>query len=317
MNLTVLRRPRTQALLDGRIALPGVPIQWLATSEPLGWGLGEHEKHRDLRSGYIDGGEMSIASFVQAKAQGAPLVALPIFLKRGLVQRSLLCAVDSPLTSPERLAGQRVGLVSYASSMAVWMRGILADEYGLLPQSICWTALSPGENGIAIPGDFSAAAVRAWEELDGYPHELDRRESFLLSLLERKELHAVVSFQTKIASGKLRPVLTENDWWRHYRKRGVYPINHLFVLRQQVVKEHPALAGSLLSLFCESRRVWADYLPEAERTAIESEMRQLGWDPYAYRFGDVERASLEAFVEYLSRERVIARKPGMEEMFIL
>ncbi len=89
MNFAILRRPRTQALLDGIIRCERVSIRWLPVSDPLGWALSPREKHRDLASGNVDGGETSISSFVQAKSRGAPLVALPIFLKRGLVQRSL------------------------------------------------------------------------------------------------------------------------------------------------------------------------------------------------------------------------------------
>ena len=264
---------------------------------------------------------MSVSSFVQAKAQGAPLVALPIFLKRGLVQRSLFCAVDSPLFSPEQLAGGRVGLVSCSSSMAVWMRGVLADEYGLSPASVRWLTLSASPHGsevLRIPDSFSSAGMRAWEELDGYPHEMDRRERFLLSLLELRKIDAVISFQTKIADDRFRTLLpAEEDFWRHYRKRGVYPINHLFVIRQEALKGTPGLAAELLSLFRESRGLWIDYLPQVERAAVEIEIQQLGWDPFVYRLGDVEKASLELFVEYLFREHMISRRLAAEDLFVL
>ena len=321
MNLALLSRPRTQALLDGKLKLDGFLVRWLPASDPLGFGLPAHEKRRDILSGQVDGGEMSISAFIQAKAQGAPLVAVPIFLKRGLVQRSLLCADDSPLVSPEQLVNKRVGLVSYNSSMAVWMRGILEDEYKLSPASVRWFALSsptPRSQVLKIPEEFSTAGIQAWEELDGYAHDLDRRESFLLSLLERDELDAVISFQARLASSKVRPLLpVEESHWSHYRKKGVYPINHLFVIRQDILDKYPALAADLLSLFREARGLWIDYLPQEERAAIESEMQQLGWDPFACRFGDVEKTSLELFVEYLYREQMISRQLAVDEFFTL
>jgi 4,5-dihydroxyphthalate decarboxylase len=287
----------------------------------LGWKLPAREQHRDLLSGHVDGGEMSISSFVQAKAQGAPLVALPVFLKRGLVQRSLFCTADSPLLSPEQLAGRRVGLVNYTSSMAVWVRGVLADEYELTPASVRWFTLGSSQHGsqaVTIPDDFAVAGRRAWEELDGYAHDLDRRESFLFSLLERKELDAVISFQARVDDGKFRPLLREEEeFWRHYRKTGVYPINHLFVIREEILNENPADAAALLALFGEARSLWTDYLPQKERAAIENEIEHLGWDPFAYRLGDVEKTSLQAFVVYLYREQMISRKLAVEEVFIL
>lgn len=321
MNFALLSRPRTQALLDGKLKLDGFPVRWLPASDPLGFGLPAHEKRRDILSGQVDGGEMSISAFIQAKAQGAPLVAVPIFLKRGLVQRSLLCADDSPLVSPEQLVDKRVGLVSYSSSMAVWMRGILEDEYELSPASVRWFTLSsptPRSQVLKIPEGFSAAGIQAREELDGYAHDLDRRESFLLSLLEREALDAVISFQARLTSSKVRPLLPgEESLWSHYRKKGVYPINHLFVIRQDLLDEYPALAGTLLSTFREARGLWTDYLPQDNRAAIEGEMQRLGWDPFGYRLGEVENRSLETFIDYLHREQVIAHKPAVDEIFIL
>ena len=160
MNIAIPRRPRTQALLDGTIRLTGLSARWLPASEPLGWALPPSEKHRDLASGEVDGGEMSISSFEQAKSRGVPLVALPIFLKRGLVQRSLFCSNVSPLSSPEQLVGKRVGLVSYTSSMAVWMRGVLKDCYGLASSSVQWFILSGSSPNAPISGTFRKNSPR-------------------------------------------------------------------------------------------------------------------------------------------------------------
>lgn len=317
MNFAILRRPRTQAILDGTIRPAGLPARWLPVSDPLGWALSPHEKHRDLASGNVDGGEMSISSFVQAKSRGAPLLALPIFLKRGLAQRSLFCPVGSPLTSPEQLIGKKIGLVSYTSSMAVWTRGILRDGYGVDSAKVQWFTLTGSSNdshSLNIPDNFSAENIWAWEELDGYPHPLDRRESFLLSLLDRGTLDVVVSFQARIDGAHSRPLLDENSLWSHQRNSRIYPINHLFVVHTDLIREFPAIAESLLSAFMEARRHWTNFHPPCEREVFESEMANLGYDPFAYRLSEVEKTTLEAFVGYLEREKLISRKLGSDEL---
>ncbi len=318
MNFAILRRPRTQALLDGIIRLPEPLARWLPVSEPLGWALPPRENHRDLASGEMHGGEMSISSFVQAKSRGAPLVALPIFLKRGLVQRSLFCLADSPLSSFEHLAGKRAGLVGYTSSMAVWMRGVLRDGYGLNASSVQWFALS-GPSGdiesLTIPAEFAGETIRAWEELDGYPHDLDRRETFLLSLLERGALDAVVSFQARIDCARVMPLLLEDSLWSHPLNSRIYPINHLFVVKTDVVHKFPTIAASLLRAFEQARGLWTNYLSPGERTACEREMTQLGYDPFAYRLGEVEKRTLETFVGYLQIEKLLARRLRLDELF--
>jgi 4,5-dihydroxyphthalate decarboxylase len=301
MNFAILSRPRTQAILDGRLKPEGLAIRWFPISDPLGWGLHETEKDRSITSGRFDGGEMSISSFIQAKSLGAPLLALPIFLKRGLVQRSLFCSLNSPLVSPEQLRGKRVGLVYNTSSMGAWMRGVLDEEYQLSRSSPLWFTLTPSsprtftETKLAeIPKEFVGEKIEAWEELDGYSHNLERRELFLISLLEKGELDAVVSYKTRIAANNIRPLLpTEEKFWSHYQKRGVYPINHIFVIQEEVFSKYPNIFSDLLSLFKESRKLWLNYLPDDKRGAMEKEVNRLGWDPFAYHLGEVEKRSLE------------------------
>jgi 4,5-dihydroxyphthalate decarboxylase len=318
MNFAILRRARTQALLDGTTRVAGFSARWLPASDPLGWALAPGERHRDLASGEVDGGEMSISSFVQAKSQGAPLVALPIFLKRGLVQKSLFCPVGSPLSSPEQLAGKRVGLVSYTSSMAVWVRGVLRDGHGVASSKVHWFTLSGSSHdsqSLRIPDEFSEEKIQAWEELDGYPHALDRREAFLLSLLDRKVLDAVVSFQARIDCERTRPLLHEDSLWSHPLSSRLYPINHLFVVKKDVVHEFPTVTKSLLSAFREARSLWTNYQPQDERTAFEREMAMLGYDPFAYHLGGVEKRTLDTFVGYLESENLIPRKVETGELF--
>jgi 4,5-dihydroxyphthalate decarboxylase len=318
MNFAILRRPRTQAVLDGTIEIDGLSPRWLVSSDPLGWALPPYEQHRDLASANLDGGEMSISSFLQAKSRGAPLAALPIFLKRGLVQRSLFCSADSLLSPPEQLGGKRVGLVSYTSSMAVWMRGILRDGYGVASSEIQWFILSgssPDTRSLTIPAEFTTETIRAWEELDGYSHPLDRREAFLLSLLNRGALDAVVSFQARIDCERIRPLLQEGQLWSHPLNLQIYPINHLFVIKTALIRDAPTIIESLLSAFREARRLWMSYQPRKEQTAFEREMEMLGYDPFAYHFGDVEKKTLETFVGYLQKEKLISRRLGLDELF--
>ncbi|MBI4523621.1 MAG: hypothetical protein HY695_07400 [Deltaproteobacteria bacterium] len=266
---------------------------------------------------------MSISSFIQAKSKGAPLLALPVFLKRGLVQRSLFCSSDSLLVSPDQLSGRRIGLVGYTSSMAVWMRGVLDEECWLSRSSPSWFILtaSPQKTQLEtrllqIPKDFVAAEIQAGEELDGYSHHLDRRERFLVYLLQRGDLDAIVSFQARIASKDIRPLLAnEDEFWSHYVKKGVYPINHLFVMQEDIFAKFPKIGEILLSAFKEARKLWVDYLPDDKRGAMEKEIERLGWDPFACHFGDVEKRTLETFIGYLLKEKMISERPSVDQLF--
>jgi 4,5-dihydroxyphthalate decarboxylase len=286
MKFAVLSRPRTQALLDGRLKSGGVPIHWFPTTSPLGVGAPAGENDRGNLPGGFVGGEMSISSFMQAKSRGAPLLALPIFLKRGLAQRSLICSLESVFDSPQQLKGKRLGLVNYTSSMPTWMRGVLDEEFQLSRSSLLWITLSRSSpethdevTVVEIPNEFMGEEIEAWEELDGYSHKLDRREHFLLSLLEKGEVDAVISYQVKIGSNRIRPLLrTEDEFWSHYLRGGIYPINHIFVIHEDLASKNPDIGEILLSTLREARKLWVDYLPEEKRKAMENEIDKLGWD---------------------------------------
>jgi 4,5-dihydroxyphthalate decarboxylase len=323
MKFALLSRPRTQAVFDGGVKFAGLPIDWHAVTAPLNWVFSPDQPGGGILSGGFDGGEMSISSFVQARSRGAPLLALPVFLKRGLVQRSLFCAVDSPLSSPEQLQGRRVGLVGYASSMAIWMKGILAEEYDVPRSSVAWHALTSSSRPtkvspatLEIPGDFTADKIEAWEELDGYPHPLDRQECFLFYQLERRKLDAVVSFHPKIADPKIKPLFrTEDEIWSNFQKTGVYPINHIFVLGNELLSRFPGMAEALPEGLRHARNLWGEYLPRGDRLAAENEMSRLGHDPFAYRLTDTERRSLEKFIDYLDEEGLIPEKIACDDLF--
>jgi len=322
VKFALLSRPRTQALLDGTLKSQGLPVEWLPVSAPLGWAPPTGEEYRSLSSGQFDGGEMSISSFVETKAQGAPIVALPVFLKRGLVQRSLFCPVDSALAAPAQLVGKRVGLVHYTSSMATWMRGILEQEYSLPRSGPAWFTLTPSATRtgfkptlLEMPSGYAGAHSRAREELDGYSHELEQPEAFLLSLMKQGELDAVVSYQTRLEAKDIQTLLsTEELFESPDRGNGVYPINHIFVVRESTLKEFPGIGNSLWSILNEARKLWRNYLPQAEREPMEKELARLGWDPFAYRLGDLEKHTLETFVDFLLDEKRITRRLAVEEL---
>lgn len=322
MKFALLSRPRTQAILDGTLQAHGAAIQWLSVTAPLGWQPPAGEEHRSLSSGQFDGGEMSISSFVEARAQGAPILALPLFLKRGLVQRSLFCAADSTLVSPAQLQGKRVGLVHTTSSMATWMRGTLAQDYRLPRSGPTWFTLTPTDAAdrsnarvLEVPREFCAPQVKACEELDGYSHPLEGPEAFLLSRLETRELDAVISYQTRIVARGIRPLLIDDELLgSHGWQSGVYPINHIFVVRESIFDEFPGIGEILLSILRESRKLWLNYLPQNQREPMEQELARLGYDPFAYRLGDMEKRALETFVGFLLEEKRITRRLTVTEL---
>src|SRR5688572_12465807 len=91
-----------------------------------------------VREQRFDVCEMAIATFLQAKAWGKPLVLLPVVVAARFQQSALLCRADGGIGSPADLAGRRVGVRAYSQTTGMWLRGILADEYGVRPEQVRW-----------------------------------------------------------------------------------------------------------------------------------------------------------------------------------
>ena len=91
----------------------------------------------------FDVSEMAIATYVQAKAYGKPLVLLPATMMGRFQQGTILCSAARPL-APADLAGKRVGVRSYSQTTAVWVRGILQNDYGVDLGRIRWVTFEDG-----------------------------------------------------------------------------------------------------------------------------------------------------------------------------
>src|ERR1044071_1988091 len=103
--------PYTQALFDGSVRIEGVDLQ-LRTN--FGDGLDNvGARHRAIIAGEVDGGELSISSFILARLRNLPLRALPVFLSRRFRLRCMYTRADSPLKHPSELAGRSATVHRY------------------------------------------------------------------------------------------------------------------------------------------------------------------------------------------------------------
>ena len=91
----------------------------------------------------FDVSEMAIATYVQAKAYGKPLVLVPATVMGRFQHGTILCNAARPLT-PAELGGKRVGVRSYSQTTAVWVRGILENDYGVDLGKVRWVTFEDG-----------------------------------------------------------------------------------------------------------------------------------------------------------------------------
>src|SRR5258708_34668161 len=78
-----------------------------------------------VRERAFDASELAIATFLQAKVYGKPVVLLPaVVMGRFQHNHALRCVARGPLP-PGEIAGRRCGNRSYTQTTGLWVRGIL------------------------------------------------------------------------------------------------------------------------------------------------------------------------------------------------
>src|SRR5579871_3625023 len=130
LSLGITSNPRTWPIIDGRAAPDAID---LATSvvdpSELFW--------RQLRFADFDVSEMSMSSLMMIRAQGDDrFVGLPVFTTRRFFHTNILVRRDARINAPADLKGKRVGVPEYQQTAALWIRGVLQNEFGVAPKDM-------------------------------------------------------------------------------------------------------------------------------------------------------------------------------------
>ncbi len=120
-------------------------------------------RHREF-----DVAELSMSSYtVSLHRDPQPFIAIPVFVSRYFRHSSIFVSAKSGIREPKDLVGKRIGTPEYQMTAPVWIRGILADDYGVKPDSVeYWTG---GEETtrreekirLDLPSQLQGAADRA------------------------------------------------------------------------------------------------------------------------------------------------------------
>lgn len=91
-----------------------------------------------VREQAFDVCEMAIVTYLMAKAHGKPLVLLPATMLGRFQHSYALYNPERGMLGPSDLDGKRVGIRSFTTTTGAWIRGILANDYGVNLDSIRW-----------------------------------------------------------------------------------------------------------------------------------------------------------------------------------
>ncbi len=321
---------RIRALRDGTVKVEGCAVTYHVV-EPNQLFV------RNLRSQDFDVSEMSFSTYIALRDQGkAHYTAIPVFLSRAFRHSAIFVRTDRGIASPADLKGKRVGTPEYFTTMLVWLRGLLSDEYGIKPSDLNWR-LGPLEQP-ARPAE-PAPSSHAGEAKNGEPGtpadaniEAIPPGNTLAGMLADGELDAVFSarppscFQ-QTGEGKDRVARLFPDYraveQAYYRKTGIYPAMHAVGVRDSLIAQHPWIAGQLFNAFSRAKDMAiADFqklsafaltLPwiEAEYRATQAVLGKDVW-PYGV---DANRKAIETLCRYLYEQGFTKRRMSVDALF--
>ncbi len=262
---------------------------------------------RMVRSLEFDVCEMAVTTYLCAKAAGVAFSAIPVMLVRGLHHGATQVAVGAGVSSPADLDGTRIGVNrGYTVTTGVWGRGILKEHYGVDLDSVTWVR----------SGDEHVAGYQPPANVV----DLGAGESLQERLVEG-DLAAVVGADIddpRVTSLIPNPERAAID---QIRAGGVYPVNHLVVIKDDVLRANPGVAPAIFEAFVEAKKPYMQYLASCEADTLTGLDRtnRLVWDatgsdPIPYGV-EANRTVLEKLVSYAVDQKILASRVDVDDIF--
>ncbi len=231
-----------------------------------------------VREQAFDVSEMAIVTYLMAKSFGKPMVLLPSVVMARFQHAFALYNAKLETLTPADLNGKRVGIRSFTTTTGAWLRGILANDYGVDLNSIDWVTFEDAH--VAEFRDTTKRAPPAKQ---------------IVQMLIDGELDAVLG--EKSDRPGLKPLFPdagaeEKSW---FAKHGVLPINHMIVVSEALSEKHPEVVREVFRLLQES----AAAAPAGSPQFTSEEMRR----------------SLEMIIRYTAQQGLIPRAFAVDELF--
>jgi 4,5-dihydroxyphthalate decarboxylase len=303
---------RTWPLMLGDVKPAGIELTFLPMyPEEVFWRMTRHAE--------FDAAEMSMSSYILRRSRGdESVIAIPVFTSREFRHSCIWVRADAGITSPEDLKGKRIGAGEYQLTANVWIRGLLADDYGIQPSDVRWVL-----GGLYQPGRIEKVSVN----IPGLDLTQIGPAQTLSQMLADGEIDAVIGPRPPYGfpGPHVRRLFedfksVEQDY---FRRTGIFPIMHSVVLRRDVYERDPWVARSLYDAFVEAKKRAVTQLEDPVvlcstlpwQVAEVEETRALMGDDY-WPYGlEPNRKALETLIRYSCEQGLAARAVDVESLF--
>lgn len=272
--------PVTMAMKDGRVASSLVTLEYCGPKTA-------HDGFKPmLRENAFDAGELAIVTYLQAKAWGKPFVLLPIPISGRFQHHCIGFNHELGPLNPKEIEGRKVGVRTYAQTTGLWVRGILQHEYGVDLDKVTWLTID--ESHLSEHHD---------------PPNCQRLPAGakLGEMMLSGEIAAAILGNDMPRDPRVRTLVPDamaaaRQW---YQREGVIPINHMFVVRQDLSRERPDIVRDIFRMLVESRNLAAD--------SAKTPIPPIGLD--------ANRKGLEMAIQWSYEQKIIPRRLSVDELF--
>lgn len=269
----------TKALKDGRVSSELAQLDFCGPTPA-------HNGFKAMvRESAFDCGELAIVTFLQAKAYGKPFVMLPAPISGRFQHHCAGYNIDFGEVRPKDIEGQRVGVRTYSQTTALWIRGILRHECGVDLDKVTWMTL--GEGHLAEYSD---------------PANCQRlpKGSSIPELMMAGELKAALLGEDMPKDPRVRTLVPDaqvaaKDW---FAREGVVPINHMFVVHQELSRQRPDVVRELYRMVAQSRAL-AEGVPAV-------------FPPLGLQ---ANRKGLQLAIDWALDQKILPRRLSVDELF--
>jgi 4,5-dihydroxyphthalate decarboxylase len=274
--------PNTAALRTGKVRSPLVDFNFADVK------VSNTEFKPLVREHKYDMAELATVTYLQAYEKGDSYVLLPATVVGRNQHHTIFYNADRGALTARDLTGKRIGVRAYTQTTGAWVRGFLAEDYGIDIERVKWVT-------------FEDAHVARYRD----PEFVERaaQGKVLKQMLLDGELDAAILGDVQ-PEGPLKHLIPDHEEagraWA--KKHGGVPINHLVVIRESIAEEKPDVVRHVYRLLKDSRAAASGVYESGEG------------DPLRFGVSNV-RQSFETLVDYALKQKLITQKVTAAEVF--
>jgi 4,5-dihydroxyphthalate decarboxylase len=297
LKTALVMRPHTEPLKDGRVKprtfefdFEDVPIIIKAF-------------RRMVRNLDFDISEMAMTTYLCARAYGKPFTAIPVFPMRAFHHGAILYNTNAGVRAPKDLEGKKVGVNrGYTVTTGLWARSVLQHEHGVDLSRVTWV-LSGDEHVAEYRPPPNVVSIEPGRTLE--------------DMLKSGEIAAAIGVQ--VDAPDVKPLIpnAREAGFDMLRRRGVYPINHTVVVRNDLLEANHDLAADVFNAFAAAKRIYIGDLKEGRSNGadpVHARVMEITGDPLPYGI-EPNRRALEDIVQFSVEQGILPSRVAVEDLF--